>query len=83
MHACMHAIVTLLVVEVFGGWRIEAINVLSTYGKVSTQLCRPQNEVIKVNGTISAYISTHAHLFRGIVTERDGIFRGVPFRSVF
>ena len=28
------------------------------------------------------YISTHAHLFRGIVTERNGIFRGVPFRSV-
>ena len=26
---------------------------------------------------------THAHLFRGIVTERNGIFRGVPFRSVF
>ena len=74
MHVCM--IVTLLVVEVFGGWRIEAINVLSTHGKVSTQLFRPQNEVIKVKGTISAS-------FHGIVTERNGIFHGVPFPSVF
>ena len=48
----MPDLVTLLVVEVFGGWRIEPINVFSTYGKVSTQLCRPQNEVIEVKGTI-------------------------------
>ena len=33
-----------LVVEVFGGWGNEAINVLSK--KVATQLCRPLNEVI-------------------------------------
>ena len=36
-----------LVVEVFGGWGNEAINVLSTISiKVATQLCRPLNEVV-------------------------------------
>ena len=36
-----------LVVEVFGGWGNEAINVLLTISKkVATHLCRPLNEVI-------------------------------------
>ena len=36
-----------LVVEVFGGWGNEAVNVLSTLSKkVATQLCQPLNEVI-------------------------------------
>ena len=36
-----------LVVEVFGGWGNEAINVLVAISiKVATQLCRPLNEVL-------------------------------------
>ena len=41
-HACIP-----LVVEVFGGWGNEAINVLLAISKkVVTQLCRPLNEVM-------------------------------------